>query len=94
MQLRPEEIERKKFPVVRKGYDPDAVTSFLRDVATLHYEVVRAEAEARRAVEDAQRTAQRAEQELAGASVQSVGFDKIGRQVATILSSAADAAED
>lgn len=89
MHLDAGDIERKTFPLARKGYDPEYVTAFLKVVADEVRASVRRESEALEAARAAATDSVADEPSPAH-----FGFEKIARQVATILTSAAEAAEE
>lgn len=85
--MEPNEISRKTFPLVRRGYDQREVEAFLHEVASEYRMVIQAKEQALRASDEAGRAA------VARRSP-SQDFQDIGSHVAAILASAVEAAEE
>ncbi len=86
--LSPDDVVRRSFAVVRRGFDPGEVRAYLEQVARLVRAVVDHESELRRSLDDAEHRAAHPvldEATLAGA---------LGEEAARILRSAHDAAGD
>lgn len=92
VDLEIDKLETKTFPLARRGYDRTEVDAFMRAIADDYRQVVRVAGEAVTAAQNAARQAQQQAASSTSTSVQS--FDEIGGRVASVLASAAQAADE
>ncbi len=91
--LSPEEIESRQFQIGLRGYDVEEVTSFLARVAEAYRSVLGELQRQLEAEPPAPGNAAVPESRAPEVSQPSPSFDTVGREVATVLASAREAAE-